>query len=103
MFKSQAVNKDKDRIKDFLTYDDAPLPYEELLKRQIPEELKIELEGFLTELELEHSLIKDMKPNSAPGIDGVTVKFLRTIWPSLAPLITKAVNHMKVKGKLSIT
>ena len=63
----------------------------------------MELEGFLTELELEESLLNDMKPNSAPGIDGFTVKFLKTFWQSLAPLITKAINHMKVKGKLSIT
>ena len=28
------------KIEDFLTYDDDPAPYEELLKRQIPEELK---------------------------------------------------------------
>ena len=88
IFKSQNANKDKDKIKDFLTSDDDPTPYEELLKRQIPEELKEELEGFLTKLELEEALFKDMKPNSAPGIDGFTVKFFRTFWPSLAPLIT---------------
>ena len=43
-----------------------------------------------------------MKPNSAPGIDGFIVKFLRTFWQYLAPLITKEINYMKVKGKLSI-
>ena len=52
IFKSQNVNKDKDKIKDFLTSDDDPKPYEKLLNRQIPEELKEELEGFLTILEL---------------------------------------------------
>ena len=40
IFKSQNVNKDTDKIKDFLTYDDDPAPYEELLKWQIPKELK---------------------------------------------------------------
>ena len=94
---------DTTNIEDFLTHDDDPAPYDEQLKRQIPEELKMELEGFLTEPELEESLLNNMKPNSAPGVDGFTVKFLRTFWQSLAPLITKAINHMKVKGKLSIT
>ena len=36
-----------------------------------------------------------MKPNFAPGIDGFTVKFLRTFWPVLAPLITVAVTKKK--------
>ena len=56
---------------------------------------KNELEGFLTQTELEETLFNDMKPNSAPGIDSFTVKFLRTFWPTLAPLITTAINEMK--------
>ena len=43
-----------------------------------------------------------MKPKSAPGQDGFTVKFLRTFWPLLAPLIIAAVNEMK-KTKLTTT
>ena len=98
IFKAQNITTDTTNIEDFLTHDDDPAPYDELLKRQIPEEL----EGFLTEPELEESLLNYMKPNSAPGVDSFTVKFLRTFWQSLAPLITKAINHMKVIGKLSI-
>ena len=67
-------------------------PYEELLRRQLSEEVKQELERSLTLNELEESLFKDMKPNSALGIEGFTVKFLRTFWPVLAPLITASVN-----------
>ena len=73
-----------DIIKEFLMEDDNIKPYKELLSRQISEELKIELEGPLTLTELEDSLVKDMKPNSAPGLDGFTVKFLRTFRPVLA-------------------
>ena len=65
-----------------------------MLQIQIPDKLQTKLEGFVPEPELREALFEDMKPKSAPGIDGFTVKFLRT----LAPLITKAINHMKKRG-----
>ena len=52
---------------------------------------------------MDEALQNDMKPNSAPGIDGFTVKFLRGFWPSLKELITRGINIMKTKGKLTIT
>ena len=83
--------------------DDDNKPYKELLSRQLSKELKQELEGPLTPAKLEDSLFKDMKPNSAPGLEGLTVMFLRTLWPVLALLITAAVNEMKPKGKINTT
>ena len=44
-----------------------------------------------------------MKPNSAPGVEGFTFKFLRLFLPYLKELITKGINQMKAKGKLTIT
>ena len=81
--------------------DDDTKPYDELLSRQISEEHKLELGGPLTLTKVENSLFKDMKPISAPGLDGFTVMFLRTFWPVLNPLITAAVNEMKKKGNYS--
>ena len=98
IFHKQDLNRSHDSIKDFLLLDDDNKPQTELLNRQISEELKQELEGPLTLTELEDSLFNDMKPNSAPGLDGFTVKFLRTFWPTLAPLITAAINEMKKRG-----
>ena len=45
----------------------------------------------------------DMKPNSTPGINGFTVKFIRAFWDSLRDLLRVAVNSMNKKGKMSST
>ena len=103
IFKKQHLNRSQDCLKDFLMEGDDPAPYEEFLGRRIPEHLKKEIEGLLSKTELEEALHKDMKPNSAPGVDGFTVKFLRLFWPSLKDLITQGINLMKKKGKLTIT
>ena len=47
--------------------------------------------------------MEDMKPNSAPGIDGLTVKFIRVFWDSLIELLRVAVNSMNKKGKITST
>ena len=86
-----------------LLQDNDPATYEKFLSRKIPDHLKNELEGLLTQAYLEEALQKVMEPNSAPGVDGFTVKFLRVFWPSFAGLITKGVIQMKTKGKLTIT
>ena len=44
---------------------------EELKRRVLPDNIKEEMEGDLNDIELN---MEDMKPNSAPGIDGFTVK-----------------------------
>ena len=64
----QNIDKNPNCIADFLLADNNPKPFEELLCRQLSEELKQELEGPLTLNELEESLFKYMKPNSVPGI-----------------------------------
>ena len=59
IFNKQDLNTKTDSIKDFLMEDDNNKPFEELLSRQLSEELKQELEGPLTLTELEDSLFKD--------------------------------------------
>ena len=83
IFKGQDQDHNANMVANFLLQDDDPAPYEEFLWRRIPDHLRNELEGLLTQTELDEALQNDMKPNSAPGIDGFTVKFLKIFWPCL--------------------
>ena len=103
IFKKQDLNRHENSLKNFLLEGNDPTTYEEFLRKRIPYHLKNKLERLLSKQKLEEALQRDMKPNSAPGIDGFTVKFLRLFWPSLKDLITKGINQMKAKGKLTIT
>ena len=42
-----------------------------------------------------------MKPNSAPGLDGFSVAWVRKFWPQLADLTTMAINNCYDKGELT--
>ena len=61
------------------------------------------MEEELKNIELNKALMEDMNPNSAPGIDGFTVKFIRAFWDSLRELLRVAVNSMNKKGKMTST
>ena len=52
-----------------------------------------EMEGKLNAKELEHALFPKMHGNSAPGLDGFTVNWLRTFWPELATITRNALNN----------
>ena len=103
IFDEQKVDTSETAIEDFLLLDSDNEPLAELDKRKIPENIKMEMEGKLKDDELNKALLTDMKPNSAPGIDGFTVKFIRAFWDHLRPILREAVNNMKEKGKMSAT
>ena len=44
-----------------------------------------------------------MKPNSAQGIDGFTVAWVRTFWSSLEDICYQTVNECNEKGRLNCT
>ena len=44
-----------------------------------------------------------MKPNSAPGIDGFTVAWVRTFWSSLEDFCYQTVNECNERGRLNCT
>ena len=48
-------------------------------------------------------VLKKMKHNKTPGMDGLTFEFLKVFWVKLKFLITKAINRCFEKGKLSTT
>ena len=59
------------------------------------------MEGKLTSKELKDALFNKMHGNSAPGLDGFTVNWLRTFWPELATITKNALNDCFDKGGLT--
>ena len=51
------------------------------------------MEGKLTKAELKDALFNKMHGNSAPGLDGFTVNWLRTFWQDLAEITLNALNE----------
>ena len=48
-------------------------------------------------------VLRKMKHNKTPGMDGLTSEFLKVFWAKLKFLVTKAINRCFEKGKLSTT
>ena len=61
-----------------------------------------ELGSLLTVSEL-GCVLKKMKPNKTPGIDGITAEFLKVFWGKLKYFITEAINFGFMKGQLPIS
>ena len=57
----------------------------------------------LTPKELTDTLFRNMKPHSAPCIDGFSVLFVRKFWESLVDLVWVALLSIKDKGMLTKT
>ena len=49
------------------------------------------------------NVLKKMKNNKTPGIDGISCEFLKVFWSKLKNLVTRALNHCFEKGMLSTT
>ena len=56
IFKKQDLDHHENSIANFLLEGNDPAPYEEFLRRQIPDHLRNELEGLLSKPELEEAL-----------------------------------------------
>ena len=61
-----------------------------------------ELGNLITTTEL-GQVLKAMKPNKTPGMDGITTEFLKCFWAKLKYFIANAINSCFLKGKLSTT
>ena len=48
-------------------------------------------------------VLKKMKHNKTPGIDGITAEFLKVFWDKLKMCITNAINCCLTNGEMSIT
>lgn len=76
--------------RDYLTQSDTP---------KLSEETRAALEEPITLMELQGP-IKDMKPGKAPGPDGFTLQYYRTLVPVLGPHLVKLFNDLTEGGHL---
>ena len=67
---------------------------------RISEEQRKSCEGALPESKV-LSVLKQMKTGSAPGRDGIAVKFFKVFWSHLGKLITASFNSTFKNGKMS--
>ena len=70
----------EDLIK-FLKSDEDEAPFNLFQSKKLPAYMAREMEGKLNDVELKKALFEKMHGNSAPGLDGFTVNWLRTFWP----------------------
>ena len=63
-----------------------------MIKRQLTNETRDSLEGKISLQEMTKALNEDMNGTSAPGVDGLTVNFIRKFWTTLGALVVNAVN-----------
>ena len=101
--KQDNLTPEAEQVESFLrgTNDDAVL--KELQNRKLDARQRNELEGKILKSELAHQLFEHMKNNSAPGIDGFTVAWLKAFWHDLGDLCTHAINDCYDKNQLSPT
>ena len=91
----------REELLKFWKSDSDESPFEEFQNRKIPDYLSRKMEGKLTSKELKDALFNKMHGNSAPGLDGFTVNWLRTFWPELATITKNALNDCFDKGGLT--
>ena len=91
--KQHGLTPEEEHVISFLGSDNDDAVLEELTKRRLTDEKRDLLEGPITKDELSTQLKKHMKPNSAPGLDGFTVAWVRHFWDDLADLCVAAVNN----------
>ena len=88
----------REELLKFLKSDNDESPFEEFQNRKIPNYLRRNMEGKLTSKELKDALFNKMHRNSAPGLDGFTVNWLKTFWPELATITKNALTLLVTGG-----
>ena len=92
-------------------YADHPLPDRDLEYAFIPpidsdlrlsENQREDLDQDITIDEL-HAALLSMKSGKSPGMDGITVAFLKEFWPLVGPLIHRSLMYAKTAGAFSIS
>ena len=76
--------------------------FQELGLKKTKKEIADDLGSLLTASEL-GLVLKKMKPNKTPGIDGITSEFLKVFWGRLKHFITDTINYGFQKGQLSVS
>ena len=84
--KQDNLTTEEDHVLSFLRGIDDKNVMDALEKKKLKETQKLLLDGEITKAELEEQLHKHMKNNSAPGIDGFTVAWVKAFWPDLSDM-----------------
>ena len=84
--KQEGVTPEEENVLSFLRGNGDEKVMEELHKRRLTLEEMQNLEGPISKSEMEKQLFHHMKPGSAPGQDGFTVRWIKTFWPDLEDL-----------------
>ena len=90
--KQEGVTPEQEHVMSFLRGQDDEKVIEELRKRKLTDEESALLEGKLSKAEMREQLFKHMKPASAPGQDGFTVRWIRHFWGELEDLCEASLN-----------
>ena len=91
----------REDLMKFLKAEDDEAPFIEFQSKKIPNCMRQRMEGELSAKELHTALFEKMHGNSAPGLDGFTVNWLRTFWSELATITRNALNDCFHKGGLT--
>ena len=97
--RQENLTPEAEQVESFLRGLDDHAVLNELQSRKLSNKDRDELEGMITKAELSTQLFEHMKNNSAPGIDGFMVAWVRHFWGDLADLCVAAVNKCYEEGE----
>lgn len=72
------------------------------LLKKLSEEQKQSCEGNITTIEIKN-ILKDMKHDKTPGIDGIPIEFYKFFWNDLGHFLVRSIQSAFATGELSIT
>ena len=101
--RQKGLTTEKEQILSFLGQDEDIEVLNELENRKLSNQEKQMLEGEISKKEMREQLFNHMKPNSAPGIDGFTVAWIRMFWSNLEDICYKTINECYLNNKLTCT
>ena len=101
--KQEGLKPEEEHVISFLGRDGNNKVLDELNKRKLSADERETMEGAITKKELSTQLLDNhhMKANSAPGLDGFTLAWLRHFWADLSDLCVSAVNNCYDNNELT--
>ena len=101
--KQEGLTPEEEHVISFLGRDGDNKVLEELNRRRLSADERETMEGAITKKELSTQLLENnhMKANSAPGLDGFTVAWVRHFWADLSDLCVSAVNNCYTNDELT--
>ena len=86
------VTPEEEHVLSFLRGNGDDAVIEELARRMLTNEEMLSLEGPISKIEMKEQLFHHMKPASAPGQDGFTVRWIKHFWTDLEDLCHCSLN-----------